>query len=100
ELPHFEIMFTVGIAALAANLACLFLLTKHREDDINMRSVWICSRNDIIANSSVLAAAGAVLLVGSPIPDLIVGVGLAILFTNSAFGIFRDVRLSAQEQVA
>lgn len=94
EVPDFFWMFSIGSLALVANLFCLWLLTSHKEDDINMRSVWVCSRNDIIANSSVLVAAALVLFTASAIPDIVVGIGLTILFTKSAFGIFHDVRVT------
>jgi Co/Zn/Cd efflux system component len=93
-VPEHSIMSWVGLAALAANLICLALLTRHRNDDVNMSSVWLCSRNDIISNTSVLAAAGLVWLLASRWPDLIVGLGLTVLFTISALQIFRDSRLA------
>jgi Co/Zn/Cd efflux system component len=93
SIPDHEVMFLIGSLALVANLACLFLLTKFREDDINMRSVWICSRNDIIANVSVLLAAILVLLIHSPFPDLLVGAGLAVLFVHSAIGILKEAKV-------
>ena len=58
--PGVDTMGLVGLVALAANLVCLRLLWRHRGDDVNMRSAWICSRNDVIGNVSVLAAAAAV----------------------------------------
>ena len=82
--PELRLMSTVGFIALCANLFCLFLLTRHRKDNINMSSVWLCSRNDIIANTSVLAAAGLVLITGTSIPDLIVGFLLTFVFAQSA----------------
>jgi Co/Zn/Cd efflux system component len=82
--PTAEIMGVIGLVALAANLVCLLLLTRHREDNLNMSSVWLCSRNDIIANTSVLGAAGLVLLTHSPIPDLLVGLLLTVVFARSA----------------
>ena len=82
--PTAEIMGFIGLVALAANLICLLLLTRHRQDNLNMSSVWLCSRNDIIANTSVLAAAGLVLLTHSPIPDLLVGLLLTVVFARSA----------------
>lgn len=87
-LPANEVMGVIGFLALAANLFCLILLTRFRKTDVNMASVWLCSRNDIIANVSVLIAAGLVRMTGSPWPDLIVGSMLAILFVKSAFHIF------------
>jgi Co/Zn/Cd efflux system component len=82
--PELRVMSSVGSMALIANLFCLFLLTQHRHDNINMSSVWLCSRNDIIANILVLAAAGLVFLTGTPLPDLIVGFLLTLVFAKSA----------------
>ncbi|MBF2028197.1 MAG: cation transporter [Oscillatoriales cyanobacterium C42_A2020_001] len=79
-----QLMSGVGLLALVANLLCLFLLTRHRDDNINMASVWLCSRNDIIANTSVLAAAGLIVLTHSFLPDLIVGLFLTFVFAKSA----------------
>ena len=92
EVPRFGIMSLIGIAALAANTICLGLLWQHRAEDVNMRSVWLCSRNDIIANASVLAAAGTVWLVNAQWPDLVVGMAIAALFLRSALHVFRDAR--------
>ena len=99
EAPNFEIMFSVGSIAFLANLLCLLILTKHRDDDINMKSVWLCSRNDIIANFSVLIAAFAVLYLGTAVPDLIVGLGLTVLFIRSAIGIFKEVNLTLKNHL-
>lgn len=88
--PSAEGMGVIGFVALAANLICLYLLTRHREDDINMRSVWLCSRNDIVANVSVLIAAGAVAMLGSKWPDVVVGGGIALLFLSSATRVLRE----------
>ena len=74
-LPVAEMMGGFGLFALACNLACLTLLTRHRSDDINMESVWLCSRNDIIANAGVIVASFGVALTGSMWPDLAVGGG-------------------------
>ena len=63
---------------------CLVLLWRHRADDLNMRSTWLCSRNDVIANTFVLGAAGAVAALQSPWPDLVVGFGIAVLFLRTA----------------
>lgn len=74
-----------GLFALACNLTCLALLTRHRSDDINMESVWLCSRNDIIANVGVLLAGAGVALTGSMWPDFAVGAIIAVVFLRSAF---------------
>lgn len=83
-IPELKVMSGVGLMALCANLICLYLLTQHRNDNINMSSVWLCSRNDIIANASVLGAAGLVYVTKSPLPDIVVGFFLAVVFARSA----------------
>jgi cation diffusion facilitator family transporter len=89
-LPTYQTMGAIGALALAANTTCLVLLYRHREDDLNMKSTWICSRNDIISNTGVLVAAGLVRLTGSRFPDIIVGTLMALLFLRSAFPILGD----------
>jgi cation diffusion facilitator family transporter len=90
EVPQFETIGLVGLLALMANSVCLLLLWRHRAEDVNMRSVWLCSRNDIIANVSVLVAALGVWLVNSQWPDIIVGLGIALLFLRSAVHVLKD----------
>ena len=87
-IPEVTIMSTIGVVALLANLVCLLLLTRHRNDNLNMSSVWLCSRNDIIANTSVLIAAGLVFLTNSLLPDLAVGLLLTFIFAKSAGKVF------------
>jgi Co/Zn/Cd efflux system component len=74
-----------SLVGLAANPLCLFLLWKHRNEDINMSSVWECSRNDIASNLSVFIAAGAVGFFESGWPDILVAACLVILLLNSSF---------------
>ena len=90
EVPVFEAIGAVGLLALAANGLCLALLWRHREDDINMKSVWLCSRNDIIANISVLIAAVGVWFTGSGWPDILIGLAIAMLFLRTAFSVLRE----------
>jgi len=89
QIPLFETIGAIGLLALAANSICLVLLWRHRADDINMSSVWLCSRNDIIANVSVLCAALGVWLTSSGWPDILVGLALAALFLRSALFVLR-----------
>jgi cation diffusion facilitator family transporter len=91
-VPTADVMSIVAVVALGANTACLALLSRHRADDINMRSAWLCSRNDVIANASVLLAAGAVAVTGSGWPDIVVGLAIAAMFGNSALGVLRAAR--------
>ena len=91
QVPAFEAMGAIGLLALAANSICFVLLWRHRADDINMSSVWLCSRNDIVANVSVLFAAAGVWLTDSGWPDILVGLALAALFLRSALLVLRGV---------
>lgn len=79
--PHAETMGLIGALALVANLLVAVMLYRYRTGDANMRSVWICSRNDAIGNLAVIAAAFGVFGTGQSWPDLIVAAimaGLAI----------------------
>lgn len=82
--PDAGLMLLTGVLALAANAVCFALLYRSRSDDLNMRSVWLCSRNDLISNLSVLLAAWAVHASGSRWPDVAIGVAIALLFLHSA----------------
>ena len=92
QLPAFETMGVVGTLALAANAACFALLWRHRAEDINMRSVWMCSRNDLISNVLVLLAALAVWMTFSPWPDIIVGALICAVFFRSAYLVAHEAR--------
>jgi cation diffusion facilitator family transporter len=88
-MPNVETMGAVGALALAANLACFFLLYRHRGDNLNMGSTWLCSRNDLIANVSVLLAALASGTLASHWPDIIIGSIIAALILHSAFDVLK-----------
>lgn len=88
--PLAPAMALVASLALVANLVCFTLLLKHRGEDINMRSVWLCSRNDVIGNLGVLVAAGLVALTNTFWPDVIVGSILAVLFLWTGIGVIRE----------
>lgn len=88
--PEAAMMSGFGLLALVANVVCLMLLFRHRTDDLNMRSSWLCSRNDIIANAGVIVAGGAVALSGANWPDVAVGAIIAGLFLKGAFAVVRD----------
>ena len=87
--PDGGVMSAVGLLALAANGSVLAALWQHRTQDLNMRSVWLCSRNDVIANVGVLAGALGVVLTGTAWPDVIVGLAIAALFIVSAIDVLR-----------
>ena len=79
-----------GAVALFANLTCFALLYRHRSDNLNMRSTWLCSRNDLVANIGVLVAAAGSYFLASRWPDILVGVTIAGLFLTSAVSVLRD----------
>lgn len=83
-LPSYEVMSIFSLTGLVANGLCLFLLWRHRQEDINMGSVFECSRNDIASNLSVILAAICVWLFNSGLPDIIIATLLAALLLNSS----------------
>jgi Co/Zn/Cd efflux system component len=87
--PAAPIMAVAASIALVANLACFFLLMRFRDQDINLRSVWLCSRNDVFSNAGVIAAAGAVAWLGQGWPDLLVGALVAVLFLHTSYDVLR-----------
>lgn len=86
-LPVPEVMGAVGLLALAANLGSVYLLMSYKNGDANIRSVWLCSRNDAIGNVAVMIAAGFVAVLGNGAPDLIVAGVMAALFLSSSYQI-------------
>lgn len=88
-VPVAPVMGAMALVALIANATCLVLLTRHRNDDLNLRSTWLCSRNDIIANTGVILAAGSVYLTTSQVPDLLIGLMITYLFLRSAWSVLR-----------
>jgi len=95
-VPSADVIGPVGVVALGANVACLTMLARHRDDDINMRSVWLCSRNDVVANVGVLLAAVGVGVTGTAWPDIVVGLLIAMMFGSSAIGVIRAARRQLQ----
>lgn len=91
-VPQAEMMGAVGFLALVANLTSVLLLLKYRNGDANVRSVWLCSRNDAIGNLAVIFAAGGVWATSTAWPDLIVAGVMASLFLWSSIQIVRQAR--------
>jgi cation diffusion facilitator family transporter len=89
-VPSAPLMGGIGFLALAANVTSVLLLARYKEGDANVRSVWLCSRNDAIGNVAVIAAAALVWVFASPWPDLVVAAAMAGLFLNSAQQILRQ----------
>jgi cation diffusion facilitator family transporter len=90
--PQAEVMGVVAVIALVANVTVAVVLYAFRQGDADMRSVWLCSRNDAIGNLAVLAAALGVFGTGARWPDLVVAAGMAILALTSAFTVIRHAR--------
>ena len=90
--PEPELMGAFGIVALGVNLAAAVVLIPHRKGDVNVRAVWLFSRNDAIGNIAVVIAAAFVAVTDSPWPDLIVAIAIAALFLQSSWSIVRDAR--------
>jgi Co/Zn/Cd efflux system component len=97
--PLFEAMGAVSVLALIGNSACLALLWRHRTADVNMSSVWECSRNDIAGNIAVFVASAAVWLTDSRWPDLLVGLLLSVWLLLSSIRVLKsglgELRLAA-----
>jgi Co/Zn/Cd efflux system component len=91
-LPHAIPMGAVGLTALAANAASFWFLWQHRMGDANMRSAWICTRNDVLGNLAVLLAAVGVFGTGTGWPDVIVAAIMSMLALQGAATIIRQAR--------
>lgn len=89
-VPRAEIMGAIGFLALFANLASVLILMRYRNGDANVRSVWLCSRNDAIGNIAVMLAALGVWGTATKWPDLVVAAFMAALFLSSSIQIVRQ----------
>ncbi len=92
QTPAAPVMGAIAFAALAANLASVLLLLPYKDGDANVRSVWLCSRNDAYGNLGVIAASWLVWLTGSAWPDIVVAFVMAALFTHSSWRILQQAR--------
>ena len=89
-VPRAEIMGVIGVLALVANAASVLILMRYKDGDANVRSVWLCSRNDAIGNIAVMIAALAVWSTATKWPDLLVAAIMASLFLTSSIQILRQ----------
>jgi Co/Zn/Cd efflux system component len=89
-IPLADVMGSIGFAALIANVVCAILLYKHRSGDSNMRSVWLCSRNDAIGNIAIMIAASGVFAMNSGWPDFVVASLMATLAIISSYQIIKQ----------
>lgn len=99
--PLASIMMGVGLLALAANVTCFALLSRHRHGEIHLRASWVCSTNDVLANLGVILGGALVALTGSRLPDAIVGAVITALVLRGALRILREAsrELRAREKV-
>lgn len=91
--PRSTLMMAVGLVALAANALCLALLWKHRQGEVHMRASFIFSANDVVANLAVVLAGLLVGLTGSPLPDLLTGLGIGALVLSGGARILSEARV-------
>jgi len=99
-VPEAGVMGAIGALALAANLASVLILMRYKEGDANVRSVWLCSRNDAIGNVAVMIAALGVWGTATGWPDLIVAAVMATLFLSSSWQIIRQALAERREDAA
>ena len=90
EMPMASGMAVFAGLALVANAFCFAMLYRHRTDDVNLRSTWLCTRNDLVANFAVIGAAGLVAWTQSLWPDAIVGLAIALLFLRTSITVIRE----------
>ena len=98
SVPVAEVMGVVGILALMTNIACVILLVRYKDGDANVRSVWLCSRNDAIGNVAVMLAALGVWGTTTSWPDFVVALAMAGLFLFSSYQIIRQALNERQEK--
>ena len=82
--PTSTLMMAMGLGALIANVSCLLLISRHRQDGAHMKASWIFSTNDVLANVGVIVAGALVAWTGSPYPDLIIGLIIGCIVMNGA----------------
>jgi copper chaperone CopZ len=87
--PVQGLMVAIGLLALAANLVCVAILSRHRRGGAHMRASWIFTTNDALANIGVIVAGALVGVTGSPVPDLVIGAAIAVLVASGAWRILR-----------
>ena len=92
--PQSLLIMSVGTLALAANILCLILISKHRWGSVHMRASWIFSTNDVITNLGVISSGVLVAIVGSRYPDLIVGTIISLIVIRGGIKILRDAKES------
>lgn len=90
--PQSTLIIIVGAVALLANIVCLVLISKHREGGVHMRASWIFSTNDVIANLGLIVSGILVALIGSRLPDLVIGTMISLLVVRGGINILHDAK--------
>ena len=90
--PEFLLMIGISVVALIANVACLVLISKHRDGEVHMRAIRIFSKNDVIANSGVILAGVLVYILDSRLPDLVIGTVIVLIVLRGGLAIIADAR--------
>lgn len=96
--PEPQFMIGIGVLALVANSVCLALIARHRDGEIHMRASWIFSRNDVLANLGVIFAGVLVTVMGTNVPDLIIGATISAVVVTGGLRILREAA-AAQDSV-
>ena len=97
--PVSTLMMGMGLIALIANVTCLILIAKHREGEVHMRASWIFSKNDVIANLGVILAGGLVAWTGSRLPDLLIGLLVALIVIRGGMLILQDAKATRTQHL-
>ena len=97
--PVSILIMSMGVIALIANVTCLILIAKHREAEVHMRASWIFSKNDVIANLGVILAGGLVAWTGSRLPDLVIGLLVALLVIRGGILILQDAKATRTQHL-
>jgi len=90
--PISTLMMGMGLVALIANTICLILISKHRDGEVHMRASWIFSKNDVIANVGVMLAGALVAMTDSRVPDLVIGIVVALVVFRGGMQILKDAK--------
>ena len=98
--PESLMMVLVGLAALVANVICLWLIAKHRKGEVHMRASWIFSKNDVIANLGIIGGGVLVYLLDSRYPDIIIGLIISAIVIRGGFHIMADTDRERQALAA
>jgi Co/Zn/Cd efflux system component len=97
--PVSTLMMSMGVIALIANVSCLILIARHRQGEVHMRASWIFSKNDVIANLGVILAGGLVAWTGSRLPDLVIGLLVALIVIRGGILILQDAKATRTQHL-